>query len=78
MPRRCHHFRVTHGSSSAAPAGLTELAEIGVARVSVGSGFSLVATAAMTVAARELLEQGTYGFWERTREAHAVQAAFDV
>jgi 2-methylisocitrate lyase-like PEP mutase family enzyme len=41
-----------------------ELAELGVARVSVGGGFSLVAAGAVVAAARELLEQGTYSFWE--------------
>jgi 2-methylisocitrate lyase-like PEP mutase family enzyme len=43
---------------------VAELADLGVARVSVGSGFSLVAAGAVVAAARELLEHGTYGFWE--------------
>src|SRR5688572_21696617 len=41
---------------------VAELAELGVARVSVGSGFSLVAYGALANAAKELLEQGTYGW----------------
>jgi 2-methylisocitrate lyase-like PEP mutase family enzyme len=41
-----------------------ELAELGVARVSVGGGFSLVAAGALVAAARELLDEGTYGFWD--------------
>jgi 2-methylisocitrate lyase-like PEP mutase family enzyme len=43
---------------------VSELAEIGVRRVSVGGGFAFVAAGALVAAARELLEQGTYGFWE--------------
>jgi 2-methylisocitrate lyase-like PEP mutase family enzyme len=39
----------------------SQLAQIGVARVSVGPGIALVALAAARRAARELLEQGTYG-----------------
>jgi 2-methylisocitrate lyase-like PEP mutase family enzyme len=42
---------------------VVELAEIGVARVSIGSGFSGVAWGALAAAAKEFLEQGTYGFW---------------
>ncbi len=55
---------------------VAELAELGVARVSVGSGFALVAYGAMVDAARELLDHGTYGWWQQagtgrttTREA---------
>lgn len=44
---------------------IAELAELGVARVSVGSGFALTAIGALVEAGRELLEQGTYRFWER-------------
>lgn len=39
-----------------------ELAQAGVARISVGGAFSHVALAALSRAGRELLEQGTYGF----------------
>jgi 2-methylisocitrate lyase-like PEP mutase family enzyme len=41
------------------------LAELGVARISVGGGFALAALGALVEAGRELLEQGTYGFWPR-------------
>src|SRR3954471_3363750 len=44
---------------------VTELAEAGVARVSVGGGFAWVAAGAVAEASRELLDQGTYGWWER-------------
>ena len=51
---------------------VAELAELGVARVSVGSGFSLVAYGALADAAKELLEQGTYGWWEQAGAAQGV------
>jgi 2-methylisocitrate lyase-like PEP mutase family enzyme len=54
-----------------------ELGELGVARVSVGSGFSLVALGAVVEAARELLDDGTYGFWSGAGAgAGVVRAAF--
>ena len=40
---------------------VSQLAQLGVARVSVGSGIAQVALAATRRATRELLEQGTYG-----------------
>jgi 2-methylisocitrate lyase-like PEP mutase family enzyme len=40
------------------------LAEVGVARISVGGAFALAATGALTRAARELLDEGSYGFLE--------------
>jgi 2-methylisocitrate lyase-like PEP mutase family enzyme len=43
---------------------VAELAEIGIARVSVGGGFAMVALSAVVSAARELREHGTYGFWQ--------------
>src|SRR3954447_20588869 len=43
---------------------VAELTELGVARVSVGGGFAFVAAGALIAAGRELLEQGTYGFWD--------------
>ena len=42
---------------------IAELATIGVGRVSVGSAFHLVALGAVVDAGRELLDDGTYGFW---------------
>jgi 2-methylisocitrate lyase-like PEP mutase family enzyme len=51
----------------ALPGGPTvaELAELGVARVSVGGAFALAALGALVEAAQEFREHGTYGFWER-------------
>jgi 2-methylisocitrate lyase-like PEP mutase family enzyme len=43
---------------------VAELAEAGVARISIGGGFAYVAMGAVVRAANELRDQGTYGFWE--------------
>lgn len=43
-------------------APVAELADAGVARISVGGAFSQVALAAVVRAGRELLDHGTYGF----------------
>jgi 2-methylisocitrate lyase-like PEP mutase family enzyme len=51
---------------------VAELGEIGVKRVSVGSGFSNVALGALAAAGRELLEQGTYDFWSVAGPGMAV------
>ena len=45
--------------------GVAELADLGVARISVGGAFAFVALDALAAAGRELLEQGSYGFWVR-------------
>lgn len=42
---------------------VAELAAAGVARISVGGAFHLVSIAAVAAAGRELLEEGTHGFW---------------
>lgn len=51
----------------ALPGGPTvpQLAEAGVARVSVGGGFAYAAIGALVEAADELRTTGTYGFWDR-------------
>jgi 2-methylisocitrate lyase-like PEP mutase family enzyme len=41
-----------------------EMAALGVARISVGGAFAFAAAGALVAAGRELLEQGTYSFWE--------------
>jgi 2-methylisocitrate lyase-like PEP mutase family enzyme len=43
---------------------VAELGEAGVSRISIGGGFAYVAMGAVVEAARELREDGTYGFWE--------------
>jgi 2-methylisocitrate lyase-like PEP mutase family enzyme len=59
-----------------APA-VAELAAAGVARVSVGGAFAYAALGGAVEAARELLDHGTYGFWERALPgAKAAHRAF--
>jgi 2-methylisocitrate lyase-like PEP mutase family enzyme len=50
----------------ALPGGPTvsELAELGVGRISVGGAFAYAALGAVVEAATELLERGTYAFWD--------------
>lgn len=56
---------------------VAELAEIGVRRVSVGGAFAYAALGAAAGAGRELLEKGTYGFWDLAGPgAAAARAAF--
>jgi 2-methylisocitrate lyase-like PEP mutase family enzyme len=43
---------------------VAELAEAGVSRISVGGAFAFAAYGAAATAGRELLEAGTYGYWE--------------
>jgi 2-methylisocitrate lyase-like PEP mutase family enzyme len=47
----------------AATPSVAELAELGVARISVGGAFAFAAYGALATAAREFLTDGTYGFW---------------
>jgi 2-methylisocitrate lyase-like PEP mutase family enzyme len=58
----------------ALPGGPTvaELADLGVARVSVGGAFAFAALGALIEAAREFRDHGTYGFWERAGVARGV------
>ncbi len=56
---------------------VSELAALGVSRISVGGAFAFVATAALVGAARELRDQGTYGYASLAAEgADAARAAF--
>ena len=59
-----------------APA-VSELASVGVARISVGSAFAWVALGAVVEAGRELIDAGTYGFWDLARTGSgAARPAF--
>jgi 2-methylisocitrate lyase-like PEP mutase family enzyme len=63
----------------ALPAGpsVSELASVGVARVSVGSAFANAALGALVAAGRELLDAGTYGYWDLAAPGSAAaRAAF--
>jgi 2-methylisocitrate lyase-like PEP mutase family enzyme len=56
---------------------VAELAQLGVARISVGGAFAFVAIDAVVAAATELRDRGTYGFAERVVPgARAAAAAF--
>lgn len=58
---------------------VAELAALGVKRVSVGGAFAFAALGALVGAARELLDEGTYGFLEMSAVgAKAAQAAFSA
>jgi 2-methylisocitrate lyase-like PEP mutase family enzyme len=54
---------------------VSELAELGVSRVSVGGAFAYVAIDALATAARELREEGTLGYWQHAAAGRAVAAA---
>jgi 2-methylisocitrate lyase-like PEP mutase family enzyme len=54
-----------------------ELAALGVSRISVGGAFAVAAYGAVVRAAKELKEQGTYGYWDLAKTGGvAVRAAF--
>lgn len=56
---------------------VSELAEVGVARISVGGLLSQVAYGAVAQAARELLDHGTHGFTTLAAEGgEAIETAF--
>jgi 2-methylisocitrate lyase-like PEP mutase family enzyme len=56
---------------------VARLADAGVRRISVGGTFFFVALGGVVEAARELLDDGTYGFWDRARTgASAARPAF--
>ena len=56
-------------------APVAEVAGAGVARISIGGGFSHVAFGAVVRASRELLEAGTYGFLELAGEGRTQESA---
>jgi 2-methylisocitrate lyase-like PEP mutase family enzyme len=57
---------------------VSELAAVGVKRISFGGALSLVAIGAASAAAREVLEHGTHSFWALATAGRAVVAqAFD-
>ncbi|MGZ4796249.1 MAG: isocitrate lyase/PEP mutase family protein [Acidimicrobiia bacterium] len=56
---------------------IAELGSIGVRRISVGGSFCWAAMAAVTRAATELRDHGTYGYWDAVPEGlGAARAAF--
>ena len=56
---------------------VAELGKLGVSRISVGGAFAFTAIGALVSAARELREQGTYGYFDQMTEGvNAVRFAF--
>jgi 2-methylisocitrate lyase-like PEP mutase family enzyme len=56
---------------------VSELAGAGVHRISVGGAFAYTALGAVVEASRELLDKGTYGFWDLASVgSKAARAAF--
>ncbi len=56
---------------------VSDLADAGVSRISVGGAFAFAAYGAAAAAGRELLEAGTYGYWETAAAgAKATREAF--
>jgi 2-methylisocitrate lyase-like PEP mutase family enzyme len=56
---------------------VSELADAGVSRISVGGAFAFAALGAAAEAARELREDGTYGYWATAAKgAKAAREAF--
>jgi 2-methylisocitrate lyase-like PEP mutase family enzyme len=56
---------------------VTELGELGVRRISIGSGFSRAALTAFLHAAREVVEDGTFVFAEESLNISDLTAMFD-
>jgi 2-methylisocitrate lyase-like PEP mutase family enzyme len=57
---------------------VSRLAELGAARISTGGALAFAAYGALVEAGRELLEQGTYGYWAPARTGRDTAArAFD-
>jgi len=60
-------------------AAVPELAQAGVARISLGGALNGVALGALTLAGRELLDHGTYGFMDLAAQGREqAAAAFDA
>ena len=56
---------------------VAELAEIGVRRISIGGAFAFAAYGTLIEAAKELRDQGTYGYWAKTEVGRrAVKESF--
>lgn len=56
---------------------VAEMAELGVARLSVGGAFAFAAYGAMVASARELLDAGTNTYWDAVgAERDTIRAAF--
>ena len=67
---------VLMGIKGAPMLSLKELGELGVRRVSIGSGFARAALTAFLDAAREVSEKGTFTFAEKTMYMSEIAALF--
>jgi 2-methylisocitrate lyase-like PEP mutase family enzyme len=56
--------------------GVKELADIGVKRISVGSVFAQLAYGSMIAAAREIVNQGSFGFIQEAMGYEDLEAYF--
>jgi len=55
---------------------VAELAAAGVRRISVGGAFAFAAYGTLIESARELLDQGTYGYWAKTEVGRSAVREF--
>ena len=67
---------VLMGLKGVARLTVAELGELGVRRISVGSGFSRAALTAFLHAAREVIDDGTFGFADETLYISELTAMF--
>jgi len=54
---------------------VADLAAVGVKRISVGGAFAFAALGAVAEAARELRDQGSYGYWQLAKAGRAAAAS---
>jgi 2-methylisocitrate lyase-like PEP mutase family enzyme len=67
---------VLMGMKSAPPLSVAQLGDLGVRRISLGSGFSRAALTAFLHAAREVIDDGTFTFAEETLYISELTALF--
>ena len=67
---------VLMGLKGAPPLTVAELGELGVRRISVGSGFSLAALTAFLHAAREVIEEGAFTYADEAMYISELTAMF--
>jgi 2-methylisocitrate lyase-like PEP mutase family enzyme len=68
---------VLMGLKGAPPLTVQQLGELGVRRISVGSGFARAGLTAFLQAAREVIDQGTFTFAEETMYISELTKLFD-
>ncbi|MGA8089461.1 MAG: isocitrate lyase/phosphoenolpyruvate mutase family protein [Terracidiphilus sp.] len=68
---------VLMGLKGAPRLSVTQLGELGVRRISIGSGFSRAALTAFLHAAREVIDDGTFGFADEALYISELTAMFE-